>query len=77
MSANDRNALEPARIERNVRRMVGQNALKEIRGIVDEERRLEASNARFLRAFIKYGWIIMVLVMVLVSLALAQVLGVF
>jgi hypothetical protein len=73
MSANDPEASEQERIERNVQRTVGQSALKEIRGIVDEERRMEASNARFLRAFMKYGWIIMLLV----SLALAHVLGLF
>lgn len=73
MSADNRNAPEQERIERNVKRTVGQNALKEIRGIVDEEQRAEAGNARFLRAFIKYGWIIMLLV----SLALAHLLGAF
>jgi gamma-glutamylcysteine synthetase len=73
MSANDPEASEQERIERNVQRTVGQSALKEIRGIVDEERRQEAGNARFLRAFMKYGWIIMLLV----SLALAHVLGLF
>ena len=79
MSANEYDASkqgdasEQGRIERNVKRTVGQKALKEIRGSVDQERRMEASNARFLRAFMKYGWI----VMLLVSLALAHVLGVF
>jgi len=72
-AAEQRDAAERGRIERNVKRTVGQKALKEIRGIVDEERRAEASNARFLRAFMKYGWI----VMLLMSLALAHVLGVF
>jgi cation transport ATPase len=56
-----------------VKRTVGQSALKEIRGIVDEEQRAEAGNERFLRAFVKYGWIIMLLV----SLALAHLLGAF
>lgn len=73
MSANDPNAPEQDRIEQNVQRAVGQRALKEIRGIVDEEQRMEARNARFLRAFFKYGWIIMLLV----SIALAHLLGAF
>ncbi len=73
MSTPNPGASEQERIEQNVRRAVGKRALKEIRGIVDEERRTEASNERFLRAFFKYGWIIMLLV----SLALAHLLGVF
>jgi cation transport ATPase len=64
---------EQGRIEQNVKRTVGKRALKEIRGIVNEERRMEASNERFLRAFIKYGWIIMLLA----ALLLAKLLGVY
>ncbi len=73
MSATKPGSPEQQRIEQNVKRAVGKRALKEIRGMVDEERRMQASNERFLRGFIKYGWIIMLIV----SLALAHLLGVF
>ncbi len=73
MSTPDSGAPDQGRIEQNVKRAVGKRALKEIRGIVDEEQRMEASNERFLRAFVRYGWV----VMLLVSLALAKLLGVF
>ncbi len=56
-----------------MKRTVGKRAPKETRAAVGEERRMEASNERFLRAFIKYGWI----VMLAVSVALAHLLGVF
>lgn len=73
MSGMNPGSQEQGRIEQNVKRAVGKRALKEIRGIVNEERLMEASNERFLRSFIKYGWI----VMLLVSFLLAKLLGVF
>jgi len=71
-------AIEPGQpeqkcIEQNVQRAVGKRALQEIRGIVDEELRVDAAKERFLRAFVKYGWMIMLLV----SIVLAHLLGVF
>ena len=47
------------RIERNVRRTVGYAALKQIRRIVDADLEKEAAGARFLRAFLRYGWLIL------------------
>ncbi len=73
MSGTNPGSPEQERIEQNVKRAAGKSALKQIRGIVDEERRAEAANELFLRTFITYGWIIMLLV----SLALAKLLGVF
>ncbi len=73
MNATGPGSPERSRIEQNVKRTVGKRALKEIRGMVDEERRVDAANERFVRAFFKYGWIIMLVV----SLALAHLLGVF
>jgi hypothetical protein len=72
MSSTNPGSPEQERIEQNVKRTVGKRALQEIGGIVQEERRMEAANARFVRAFFRYGWI----VMLLVSLALAKLLGV-
>ena len=48
-------------LERNVRRAAGIHALKEIRSIVDEDLREEAARAKLLRAFLSYGWIILLL----------------
>ncbi len=64
---------EQERIERNIRRTVGRRALGEIRDIVDDESRANAANQRFLRAFLKFG----LPAMVLASLGLAHLLGVF
>ncbi len=49
------------RIDQNVRRTAGIHALKEIRGIVDEDLREEAARAKLLRAFLRYGWIVLLL----------------
>lgn len=53
---------EQVRIERNVRRTAGIHALKEIRVIVDEDLREEAAREKLLRALLRYGWIILLLV---------------
>lgn len=49
------------RLDQNVRRASGIHALKEIRGLVDEDLREEAARAKLLRAFLRYGWIILLL----------------
>ena len=59
-------------IARNVRRAAGIHALKEIRGIVDEDLREEAARAKLLRAFLRYGWV----VLLLAAWLLARYLGV-
>ena len=60
-------------LEQNVRRAAGVHALKEIRKIVDEDLREEAARAKLLRAFLSYGWIILLLAVGL----LARHFGVF
>lgn len=52
---------EQERIDQNVRRAAGIHALKEIRGIVDEDLREEAARAKLLRAFLRYGWVVLLL----------------
>jgi hypothetical protein len=52
---------EQERIEQNVRHATGIHALKEIRGIVDEDLREEAARAKLLRVFLRYGWIVLLL----------------
>lgn len=49
------------RLRQNVRRTVGQRALKEIGAIVDEDLRAEAARASLLRALLRHGWIILLL----------------
>ena len=62
---------EQERIEKNVQRTVGAHTLKKIRGIVDEDLHEEAVRAKLLRAFLRYGWI----VLLLAALLLARRLG--
>ncbi|MBI5658813.1 MAG: hypothetical protein HZC43_04520 [Nitrosomonadales bacterium] len=56
------NMPEEERRERNIRRAAGMRALKEIRGIVDEGIREEAARRKWLRALLRYGGIILLLV---------------
>jgi hypothetical protein len=60
------------RIEQNVQRTVGQAALKKIGGIVDADLQQEVADARSLRVFLRYGW----LVLLLAAALLAHYLGV-
>lgn len=66
------NTQEQERIEQNVRRTAGIHALRKIRGIVDEDLKNEEVRAKLLRAFLHYGWI----VLLLAALLLARYLGV-
>lgn len=52
---------EQERIERNVQRTASGQALKEIRAIVAEDLREEAARVKLLRAFLRYGWIVLLL----------------
>jgi hypothetical protein len=52
---------DDVRIEQSVRRTAGMRALKEIRGIVDEELRADAARDKLLRAYFRYGWIALLL----------------
>lgn len=49
---------EPNIVEHKIRRAVGISALRKISRIVAEERQADADNARALRLFVRYGWII-------------------
>lgn len=66
------NTQEQERIEQNVRRTAGIHALRKIRGIVDEDLKDEAARAKLLHAFLRYGWI----ALLLAALLLARYLGV-
>lgn len=65
------NAEDP--LQQNIRRTTGQHALKKIRAIVDEEIANDAASARALRWLLRYGWIVLLVVVVL----LARLMGVY
>lgn len=59
-------------IEHKVRRAVGLSALRKIGVIVAEEQQDDADNARALRWFARYGW----LILIVGALLLAYLMGV-
>lgn len=59
-------------LQKNIRRTTAAHALKQIRTIVDEENANEASKARMLGLLVRYGWVILLLIAIL----LARLLGV-
>lgn len=60
-------------LQRNIRHTTGLHALKQMRAIVDEERRDDAAKAGVLRWMMRYGWIILLAVAAL----LARLTGVY
>ena len=60
-------------LQQNIRRTAGLHALRKIRAIVDEENRQEAATARILRWLLRYGWIALLAIVVL----LARLMGVY
>ena len=52
---------EREHLEQNIRRTVGMRALKEVRSLVDEDLREEALREKWLHAFLRYGWIVLLL----------------
>lgn len=59
-------------LQQNIRRTTGLHALKQIRAIVDEENADDAFKTRALRWSVRYGW----LVLLLIAVMLARLLGV-
>lgn len=60
-------------LQQNIRRTTGQQALKKIRAIVDEENRNDAATAGMLRWLFRYGWI----VLLAIAVFLAHLMGVY
>ena len=60
-------------MQQNIRRTTGQNALRKIRTIVDEENEHDAAVARTMRWLLRYGWILLLLV----AAVLARLMGVY
>ncbi len=55
------NTPEQERMEQNIRRAAGIHTLREVRHIVDEDLCEEAARKKWLRAFLRYGWIVLLL----------------
>ncbi|MBI5626461.1 MAG: hypothetical protein HY935_04575 [Nitrosomonadales bacterium] len=60
-------------IENNVRRAAGINALRKIGEIVSEEQQTDAENARVLRWFFRYGWLVMIGSVLLLAYAIGNI----
>ena len=54
-------APEREHLEQNIRRTVCMRALREARNLVDKDLHEEAIRKKWLRAFLRYGWIILLL----------------
>lgn len=65
---NDMNPLQ-----QNIRRTTGLHALRKIRAIVDEENENDAATARTLRWLLRYGWLVLLIIVAL----LARLMGVY
>lgn len=63
---------EDDRLQQNIQRSTAHHALKQIRGIVDEENADDAFKARALGWLLRYGW----LVILILALLFARYLGV-
>ncbi len=60
-------------LQQNIRRTTGVHALRQIRAIVDEENKNDAATARALRWMLRYGWIVLLLIVAV----LARLMGVY
>lgn len=59
------NADDP--LQKNIRRTIAQHALRKIRAIVDEENARDATSARALRWLLRYGWVALLIVAVVLG----------
>lgn len=60
-------------LQQNIRRAAGQQALRQIGRIVEEDNNIEAAKARYVGWMLRYGWI----VLLLVAAVLARLTGVY
>jgi hypothetical protein len=60
-------------LQQNIRRTTGLNALRKIRAIVDEENEHDEAVARALRWLLRYGWI----ALLIIAVVLARLMGVY
>jgi cation transport ATPase len=64
---------EDERLQQNITRTTGLHALKQIHAIVQQENKNDADTARALRWFLRYGWVILLLI----AGIMAHLIGVF
>ena len=55
------------RIEQNTQRAAGTHALRKIRAVVDEVEREDAARTKLLRAFLSWGWLVLLLLAALLA----------
>ena len=55
------------RLQKNIRRTAGLHALRRIAAIVDEENRSDAATANLLRWLLRYGWVVLLIIIVLAA----------
>jgi cation transport ATPase len=55
------------RLQKNIRRTAGLHALRRVATIVDEENRNDAATANLLRWLSRYGWVVLLIAVVLVA----------
>lgn len=60
-------------MQKNIRRTTGLHALRKIGALVDESNRDDAAKAQALRWLLRYGWI----VLLVVAVVLARLMGVY
>ena len=60
-------------MQKNISRTTGLHALKKIRTIVDEENEHDAAVARTMRWLLRYGWV----VLLVIAVVLARLMGVY
>ncbi|MFH2134232.1 MAG: hypothetical protein ABII81_03515 [Pseudomonadota bacterium] len=56
---------EDERLEQNIQRSTARHALKQIRDIVDKENADDAFKGRALRLSLRYGWLVLLIVVLL------------
>lgn len=60
-------------IEQKIRHAVGSNALRKIGAIVASEQQTDTEKANMLRWFIRYGWVVLLGVALLVAYAMGLI----
>jgi hypothetical protein len=56
---------DDGRLQQNIQRTVARHALKQVLGIIDNEKAADAFKARALRVSLRYGWLVLLVVLLL------------
>ncbi len=65
--------LEQEVVEHKVRRAIGINALRKIGAIVAEEQKIDTEKDRALRWFVRFGWIVLLVAVLLLVHAMGLI----